>query len=291
MAFNLVYSILVFRPSPEFLCRTNNKLYTESKIACYARHAPNRESGECVDVRGRSSQFEKALLELRALILAGTFAPNLRLPETALAERLDISRTPLRQAMERLVDEGLLEKIATGGCRVASLSEHDIIDSIELRGVIEGTAARLAAERGADPQIMAQADAVLNAIDAALNHPGGLDFAAYVKHNALFHKILTRLAGSAVMERELDRISRLPLASPSAFLQGQEVIPDFQHSLRRAQRQHREMLSAIRNREGTRAEALAREHARLARENLEFLLRGDPHLADRVPGLALVSSN
>ena len=69
------------------------------------------------------------------------------------------------------------------------------------------------------------------------------------------------------------------------------MIPDFQQSLTRAQRQHRELLSAIRDREGARAEALAREHARLARENLEYLMRGDPGLADKVPGLALVSAH
>ncbi|MBI1415708.1 MAG: FCD domain-containing protein [Limimaricola sp.] len=242
-----------------------------------------------MEPRGRSSQFEKALLELRALILAGTFEINMRLPETALAERLALSRTPLRQAMDRLVEEGLLEKIPTGGCRVARLSERDIIDAIEVRGVIEGTAARLAAERGADPRQMALAETTLDAIDVALARPGGIDFAAYVHHNAAFHQILARLAGSAVIEREVDRVTRLPLASPSAFLHGQELIPDFQQSLTRAQRQHREILSAISAREGARAEALAREHARLARENLAHVLRGGPRLAERVPGLALVT--
>lgn len=244
-----------------------------------------------MEPKGRSSQFEKALLELRSLILGGAFESNVRLPETALAERLEISRTPLRQAMDRLIEEGLLERIATGGCKVASFSVRDIIDAIEIRGVIEGTAARLAAERGADPRLMAQAEIELEAIDVALARPGGLDFAAYVRHNAAFHKILARLAKSPILEREVDRVTRLPLASPSAFLHGQEVIPDFQQSLSRAQRQHRELFSAIRDREGARAEALAREHARLARENLEYLMRGDPSLADKVPGLSLVSAN
>ncbi len=244
-----------------------------------------------MEVKGRSSQFEKALLELRSLILGGAFESNVRLPETTLAERLDISRTPLRQAMERLIEEGLLERIATGGCKVASFSVRDIIDAIEIRGVIEGTAARLAAERGADPRLMAQAEIELEAIDLALARSGGLDFSAYVRHNEAFHKILSRLAKSPIIEREVERVTRLPLASPSAFLQGQEIIPDFQESLTRAQRQHRELFSAIRDREGARAEALAREHARLARENLEYLMRGDPSLADKVPGLALVTAN
>ena len=79
----------------------------------------------------RVSQYEKALQELRALILNGGVEANTRLAETALAERFGISRTPLRQAMDRLVEEGLLERADTGRCRVASFAMEDIIDAIE----------------------------------------------------------------------------------------------------------------------------------------------------------------
>ena len=63
----------------------------------------------------RKTQFDKALLGLRSLVMSGEFAASTRLPEVALAERLGLSRTPLRQAMDRLVAEGLLERIETGG--------------------------------------------------------------------------------------------------------------------------------------------------------------------------------
>ena len=235
----------------------------------------------------RLSQFERALLGLRALILEGAFASEARLPEVALADRLGLSRTPLRQAMDRLVDEGLLERIPTGGCRVARFTIQDITDAIELRGVVEGTAARLAAERGADPLALAEGDRILAAIDAALS--GGVDFDAYLRLNARFHDLLSTLAGSPVIRREVERVGRLPLASPSAFLSGQAAIPDFRASLTRAQDQHRAILAAIRAREGSRAEALAREHARLARQNLDHLTRAGPQAATLVPGLALVT--
>lgn len=238
----------------------------------------------------RNSQYGKALLGLRTLILNGAFAANTRLPETALARRLEISRTPLRQAMDRLIEEGLLERIETGGCKVASFTIADIHDAIELRGVIEGTAARLAAERGPDPDGLAECDTVLAGIDRALSAGAEVDFDAYVEFNARLHLLISELAGSPVIRREVDRISRLPLASPSAFLKGQELVPDFHRSLHRAQEQHKTIISAIRNREGTRAEAMAREHARLARQNLEFVMRSDRDFADRVPGLALVST-
>lgn len=240
-----------------------------------------------MDRHDRNTQFTRALIELRSLVLDGSFPAGKRLPETALAERLGLSRTPLRQAMDRLVDEGLLERVETGGCRVARFSMDDIVDAIELRGVLEGTAARLAAERGADAALSREMAAVLDALDDAV--AGDLDFRAYVTLNDRFHDLLARLAGSAIVTREVERANRLPAASPTAFMQGQEMIPDFRESLRRAQHQHRAIYDAILAREGARAEALAREHARLARSNLEYVMREAPGLAEKVPGLALVA--
>lgn len=239
----------------------------------------------------RISQVDKAIIGLRGLIMSGEFLAGTRLPEIALAERLGTSRTPLRQAVDRLVTEGLLERMSNGGCRVASFDLDDINDAIELRGVVEGTAARLAAERGPDPDLMAEAEAVLDEIDIAVRNPDQIDFDAYVRLNASFHQILSCLSGSAVIRREVERISNLPLASPSAFVRGQELIPDFMASLIRAQGQHRALLEAISGREGARAEALAREHARLARLNFAFLKDADPQLATRVPGLSLVTAS
>lgn len=243
-----------------------------------------------METTGRQSQFVKALRELRSLILSGEFEKNSRLPETGLAERIGISRTPLRQAMARLVEEGLLERHQTGGCRVASFTIDDIFDAIELRGVLEGTAARLAAERGADTEIAERCRNVLAGLDTAVSGRAAPDFDAYVELNAEFHRLIASLAGSNLVRREVERACRLPLASPSAFLQGQELIPDFQASLHMAQFQHRGIFEAIVNGEGARAEALAREHARLARQNLDFVVRTKPNLADKVPGLALVAT-
>ncbi|MDK3074621.1 GntR family transcriptional regulator [Sedimentitalea sp. JM2-8] len=235
----------------------------------------------------RNAQFVRALIELRSLVLNGTFVGGDRVTETTLAERLGLSRTPLRQAMDRLVDEGLLERIRTGGVRVVQFSMDDIKDAIELRGVLEGTAARLAAERGVAPDLAERMQTVLSALDDAV--AGDLDFDAYVDLNGQFHDLLARLPASPLVEREMGRANRMPAASPTAFLQGQELIPDFRDSLRRAQRQHRSIFDAIRNREGARAEALAREHARLARANLEYVMQLGPDLAAKVPGLALVA--
>lgn len=239
---------------------------------------------------GAPSQLDRALLGLRSLVLRGDFTEGQRLPEVAVAQRLGTSRTPLRQAMDRLVAEGLLERIATGGCRVATFTIEDIADAIELRGVIEGTAARMAAERGVEESLLHQARDALDQIDHALAAKDVLDFDSYVRHNARFHTLLGQFPASPLIAREIERVCLLPLASPSAFLGEQAMIPDFQVSLRYAQRQHRAILDAIINQEGTRAEALTREHARLALTNFNYLNESRPKLNTAVPGLALVAS-
>lgn len=236
------------------------------------------------------TQLDRALLGLRSLVLAGDFEKGQRLSEVAVAKKLGTSRTPLRQAMDRLVSEGILERIDTGGCRVATFTREDIADAIELRGVLEGTAARLAAERGVKPETMAEAYAVLASIDTALAGPDGLDFDAYVHHNARFHDLLAVFPQSPLIRKEIERLKLLPFASPSSFLNEHALIPDFLDSLRYAQRQHRSILEAIENRESMRAEALAREHARLALVNFNQLADAKTGLLQEVPGLALMAS-
>ena len=91
------------------------------------------------------------------------------------------------------------------------------------------------------------------------------------------------------MQREIEHVKQLPFAGPSAFLNAQTDIPAFRASLVIGQAHHRAIAHAIEMREGSRAEALGREHARLARQNLDFVMK-DTALIERVPGLRLVST-
>src|SRR6266567_3188178 len=93
------------------------------------------------------SQTGRTLLTLRELLLKGEFKPGERLSELALVERLGVSRTPIRLAFDRLAHEGLVEPAPSGGFVVCEFTIADIWDAIDMRGVLEGTAARLAAER------------------------------------------------------------------------------------------------------------------------------------------------
>src|SRR6185436_3496302 len=94
-----------------------------------------------------SSQRGRALLLLREMIFRGDFQPGERLSELSLVARLSISRTPIRLALERLAHEGLLEASASGGFVAREFTLEDVWDAIEIRGVLEGSAARFAAER------------------------------------------------------------------------------------------------------------------------------------------------
>jgi GntR family transcriptional regulator of vanillate catabolism len=117
---------------------------------------------------------------------------------------------------------------------------------------------------------------------------GYLEFVAFSGLNVVFHRLLAGRGGWVVIRREAERVTRLPFAAPSAFLLDRADIAVFQRTMETAQQQHRELLAAIAAREGTRAEALAREHARTARRNLDYVLEEDRSLIGHLPGLALV---
>ncbi|QQR37106.1 GntR family transcriptional regulator [Devosia oryziradicis] len=234
-------------------------------------------------------QSLKALMGVRDLVLDGHIRPGERLSEVAIAARLGISRTPIRAALARLEQEGLLEVIPSGGYAVRGFAREEVVDAIELRGVLEGTAARLAAERGVLPVRMKAIQDLVRALDETIrDRPQDMDFERYVELNAGFHDALAGLSGSQTIRREIERVTRLPFASPSAFLDKQADVPAFRQSLLVGQAQHKAIVSAIELHEGGRAEALAREHARLARQNLEYVMAEDRSLLRRVRALALV---
>ncbi|MET0169384.1 MAG: GntR family transcriptional regulator [Aliihoeflea sp.] len=231
----------------------------------------------------------RAVIQLREKILNGDLPGGTRLFEVQLAEALDISRTPVREAMSRLVEEGLLERVPNGGFVVRSFGYDDVIDAIELRGVLEGTAARLAAERGPVPAILSEIKSTLDEIDGCFGERADdVDFDRYADLNERFHADLARLAGSDTIRREVERASSLPFASPSAFLPDKTNIGTFRRSLRFAQEQHKALIDAIEARESGRAEAIAREHARIARRNLEYIVAEDPGLIGQIRGMALI---
>jgi GntR family transcriptional regulator of vanillate catabolism len=235
------------------------------------------------------SQTVKAQLRLRELIVGGDLQPGQRIAELALVERVGVSRTPIRMALVRLQEEGLLDALPGGGFVVKDFSEDDIHDAIELRGTLEGLAARLAAERGVGAVLLAEAREALARIDALLARPE-LDEAAfshYVELNGRLHDLLAEMCGSHVVRRQLERAKTLPFASPNGFVFASALSPRARDTLVVAQAQHRSVVDAIERREGARAEALMREHARIARQNLDEALRSHQSM-QQIPGARLI---
>ena len=238
------------------------------------------------------SQTDRAVLTIREMLLRGDFEPGERISELPLTARLlaasvNVSRTPLRLALDRLANEGLLRPWPTGGFVVCEFTLTDVWDAIEIRGMLEGTAARLAAER-------LKNDSELNALRslyAQLEELVPLDaagFARYLELNEAFHNELWRLAHSPMLMRAIEQVVKLPFAAPSALVFGQS---ESGHSPRLsviAQEHHRAIIEAIAAREGTRAEFLAREHSRVARQNLAHTLE-DWESLRRMPGGSLIS--
>ena len=187
-----------------------------------------------------------------------------------------------------LVGTGLLAEHGTRGFVVRAFTVDDVLDAIDVRAALEGLAARLAAERGVRSGLLAQARECLAQIDLVLRDSALDDetFSAYVELNGQFHKQLSEMADSAVLAREIERAASLPFASASGFVGVEIHNAQARDNLVVAQHQHRQVLDAIERREAGRAEAIMREHSRIARQNMQVALR-DP-AASGTPGVQLI---
>jgi GntR family transcriptional regulator of vanillate catabolism len=229
----------------------------------------------------------QALLRLREMIINGEFPPGSRMSELPLVERLGVSRTPLRLALANLEHEGLLEQLPAGGYAVREFTQEDIDDAIELRGVLEGTAVRFAARRGINRRQSAAMHACIEEIEPLVHRADYDSFVRYVDLNDKLHGLFLRAARSPVLERALEGVLSLPFAAPGAFVLAEAELPESREILVIAQSHHRAILESIERRDGARAEGVAREHARIAKRNLEIAVANRDAL-DRVPGGTLI---
>lgn len=207
------------------------------------------------------------------MILRGELRPGERLAEIGLAERLGVSRTPIRQALPALAREGLLAAAGRRGYVVRSFSPDDVLDAIETRGLLEGLAARRIAERGGTPELirslkecLAQGDAIL-----AQRRFESADEQRYSEMNGRFHALIVEGAGSRILADTLARNDHVPFASASAVAFSRDTA-QLLPVLNYAHRQHHAIVQALENREGARAEALMREHATPVKEVLNLKL-------------------
>lgn len=133
---------------------------------------------------------EQAYQLLRQAILRGEFAPDQRLTEEGLADRLKISRTPVREAVQKLRQEGLLVALQPRGVAVVSVSTPEIEQIFKLRLLLERYATEEAASQITFEQVE-QLQAANHAMQAALQP---LDMERYLEANRTFHNVLYQVA-------------------------------------------------------------------------------------------------
>jgi len=224
-----------------------------------------------------ASQIDRVIAELRRRILSGELASGERIVELQFASDLQVSRTPLRLALGELEKEGLLERLPTRGFRVRRVTLDDIAHAIDVRGVLEGMAARSLAEAGASTRTLDELKACVTEGAALLAdaQPGGqlADPMRWAAINARFHQALVQGAGNPALAAALAQVATTPMAAPGA-LGFSGVQPALELAfLQRAQFDHEDVVRAIEAREGARAEALMREHARRSRDNKRRLMQ------------------
>ncbi len=240
-----------------------------------------------------NSHSGRTSVKLREMILKGEFRPHERIAEVPLAARLGISRTPVRLALERLSQEGLLEPSTGGGFAVREFTKTDIWDAIEMRGALEGMAAKLAAERTTSAselnllrQCNVEIDTLMTASPAAMQPGSGPtdELSRYGELNGAFHLALVDLAKSPMLRAVIERVYAIPFASPAAPVpvSGRDIMP-------LAMEQHHAIIVAIESKDGPLAERLTREHALVARRNVERALGELEKLSQlRMPGTSLI---
>jgi DNA-binding GntR family transcriptional regulator len=197
--------------------------------------------------------------KLRAQIIAKKRRPGERLPEETIARELDVSRTPVREAIRRLATEGLVTLIPNAGARLANPSRREIIDTYEVREYLECLAARKAAVNITE----AQASALQSAIDEEEKIFEQKNFEDYLEINNRFHHTLAESSGNAVLASYIVNL----LARTSVFMIFYDSFFDMKTNP--SLDEHRALLKALLAHEPDRAEQLMKVHLMLSATSLK----------------------
>ncbi|MDO5630255.1 MAG: GntR family transcriptional regulator [Paracoccus sp. (in: a-proteobacteria)] len=201
-------------------------------------------------------QGQSAYRRLLAEIRSGQLGPGARLRETELAERFGISRTPVREAIRQLEADGLVIHLPRQGASLRTLDHAEVIELYEMRAVLEGTAARLAARMALPLEIDALAD-----LNAALAKAGpGADAQDL---NRQFHAALMDAARNRFLVKTNSALKK------TLLILGPTTLADPSRAGDAAQ-EHAAIIAALQSRDGDAAEAAMRRHIEAA---LNFRLR------------------
>lgn len=195
-------------------------------------------------------QGQSAYRRLLAEIRNGQLLPGARLRETELAERLGISRTPVREAIRQLEADGLVTHQARQGATIRNLDYAEVIELYEMRSVLEGTAARLAARMASQVEL-AELTEINEAL--ALSAPG----AAAQELNRQFHRTLLDAARNRFLVKTMSALQK------TLLILGPTTLSEIERH-ESAAVEHRAVIKAIADHDGDRAEAAMRAHVQAA---------------------------
>ena len=199
---------------------------------------------------------DKAYELLKQRLIGGSYAPGAQLKEEHLARELALSRTPVRVALKRLVQDGLATAEAGRGVRVAEWTESDIQETYHLRSLLEGHAAELAAQRGGTA-LAARLEALNDQMDAAIAK-GGSQLAARAQEiNSNFHRAILEASGSPRLRMLLATLIDMPVVVRSFFISTPE---DMAQSLQH----HRDLAAAVAVGDSELARQVMQLHLRVA---------------------------
>lgn len=210
------------------------------------------------------------LNQIREMILSGELAPGERITEVGLAEKLGVSRTPIRSALPILAADGYLEPVGKRGYSVKKFIAEEALKALELRSMLEGIAAKYLAEKGASAEILKELDLCLVQGDDLFKKRclAREDEDLYGEMNARFHQIIVENCGSSPLITFVERLNQLPFIGPSVLVFDQVGLDRAFELLFRAHGQHHDLVEAIRNGDAARAEAIFREHGNAQRQSL-----------------------
>ncbi|MFC4778680.1 GntR family transcriptional regulator [Paenibacillus sp. GCM10023252] len=146
---------------------------------------------------------EKAYIQLRQLILGGEIKPGVPVTEQSLVDRLQMSRTPIRAAMERLAAEGLVNYSSNKGLSIAEMSLQRIVDFFDYRVALEGYIARKLAARAWSEEEKSWFKDNLAAQEQCMKE---LDFAGFTQADSDFHRQLVHLYDNQEMIQTMDQL-------------------------------------------------------------------------------------
>ncbi|PJE26366.1 transcriptional regulator, GntR family [Pseudooceanicola antarcticus] len=199
--------------------------------------------------------------QLRVRILEGAYSLGQRLIEMDLAEEFGVGRGRVREAFRMLTGEGYLEFVANRGVLVRCYTRAELIEMGRVREVLEGLAAKLAAEAELSGEMRQELEALqerMNVAEAAGDYP------SFGAENRAYHALIERLAGNKFASAYIDRV-RIPL------IRVQMPPADVAESIGRSNRDHRVITAAILNGAPEAAEAAMRAHVRAGNEHVARL--------------------